>query len=170
LITEFKGELLIIDQNRAHQLVLFHKLKKQSRGNALSQKLLFPVEIQSNTTEISQLKSIEIDLVNFGFDVEFKEDNFQVNALPTDVQVENTEGIFSDFLKELDLHGQIDFNVEISKIIAKNTAIKKGVSLLPEQAKYLAQQLLQLKEPNFSPYGKPIFIQVSENEIFKKLN
>lgn len=170
LITEFKGELLIIDQNRAHQLVLFHKLKKQSRGNALSQKLLFPVEIQSNPTEISQLKSIEIDLVNFGFDVEFKEDSFQVNALPTDVQVENTEGIFSDFLKELDLHGQIDFNVEISKIIAKNTAIKKGVSLLPEQAKYLAQQLLQLKEPNFSPYGKPVFVQLSENEIFKKLN
>lgn len=170
IITEFKGELLIIDQNRAHQLVLFHKLKKQSRGNALSQKLLFPIEIQSNATEIGQLRQIEIDLVNFGFDIEFKEDSFQVNALPTDVEIENTEGIFSDFLRELDLHGQIDFNIEISKIIAKNTAVKKGVVLQEEQAKYLAQQLLQLKEPNFSPYGKPIFVQVSENEILKKIN
>lgn len=170
LITEFKGELLIIDQNRAHQLVLFHKLKQQSQGNALSQRLLFPIEIPSNSSEIESLKNIEIDLLNFGFDVEFKDENIQVNALPTEVVAEDTEAIFSDFLKELDTHGQVDFNVEISKIIAKNTAIKKGVPLLPEQAKYLAQQLLQLEKPSFSPYGKPVFVQLPEQEIFKKLN
>ena len=73
-----------------------------------------------------------------------------------------------DYVKKND--EKVDFKLEISKIIAKNSAIKKGEILLPEQARHLAQQLLQLDEPNFSPYGKPVFVQIPENEITKKLN
>ena len=170
LITQHKGELLIIDQHRAHQTVLFQNLSRSARENALSQRLLFPIEIPSNESEISMLKTIEMDLVNFGFDVEFVKDRILVNALPTDVDSEEIPGIFSDFLHDLEWHDKVDFKVEISKIIAKNSAIKKGEILLPEQARHLAQQLLQLDEPNFSPYGKPVFVQIPENEITKKLN
>jgi DNA mismatch repair protein MutL len=170
LITQHKGELLIIDQNRAHQLVLFEKLKQSGSGNALSQRLLFPIEIASHDAEIQLLKNMEMDLVKFGFDVDFQPETIVVNALPTDVDTEDVPSIFSDFLQELELHDKISFEVEISKIIAKNTAIKKGDALLPEQAKHLAQQLLQLAEPKFSPYGKPVFVQLQEFEISKKLN
>jgi DNA mismatch repair protein MutL len=170
LITQHKGELLVIDQNRAHQLVLFEKLKQSGTGNALSQRLLFPIEISSNEAEIQLFQNIEMELVKFGFDVEFQSETIIVNALPTDVDTEDVPSIFSDFLHELELHDTISFEVEISKIIAKNTAIKKGDVLLPEQAKHLAQQLLQLAEPNFSPYGKPVFVQLHEAEISKKLN
>lgn len=170
IVTHHKGELLVIDQHRAHQLILFEKLKKSSAENALSQRLLFPVEIISNTAEIAQLKNIETDLFRFGFDVEFTNDQILVNALPTEVEPENVPGVFSDFLTDLELHDKINFNTEIAKILAKNAAIKKGDGLLPEQAKHLAQQLLQLGEPNFSPYGKPVFVQIPESEIVKKLN
>lgn len=169
LVTQHQGELLIIDQNRAHQLVIFEKLKQNGSGNALSQRLLFPVEILSNEAEIQLLKNIEMDLVKFGFDVEFHGEIISVNALPTEVDTEKVPEIFSDFLHELETHDQVQFDVEISKIIAKNTAIRKGEALMPEQAKHLAQQLLHLPEPNFSPYGKPIFVQLQEVEISKKL-
>ncbi len=170
IVTQHKGEILIIDQHRAHQSVLFEKLKKSSEENALSQRLLFPVEIPSDSSEINLLKNIETDLFRFGFDVEFSTDRILVNALPTEVEPENVPGIFSDFLTDLELHDKISFNSEIAKILAKNTAIRKGDVLLPEQAKYLAQQLLNLDEPNFSPYGKPVFVQISESEIIKKLS
>lgn len=170
LVTQHKGELLIIDQNRAHQLILFQKLTQSIQGNALSQRLLFPIEISLSSPEIEFLKAIEMDLVHFGFDVDFQKENLLVNALPTDVDAEEVPSIFADFLQDLEWHGKVDFNIEISKIIAKNSAIKKGEPLLPEQARHLAQQLLQLSEPNFSPYGKPIFIQLPESEITKKLN
>lgn len=170
IITQFKGELLIIDQHRAHSLILFEKLKKSGEENALSQRLLFPVEIISNPSEINQLKNIERDLLRFGFDVEFTEDQILVNALPTEIEPDNVPGIFADFLTDLELHDKINFNTEIAKILAKNAAIRKGDALLPEQAKHLAQQLLTLREPNFSPYGKPVFVQIPESEIIKKLN
>ena len=170
LITQYNGDLLVIDQNRAHQLVIFEQLKQQGKGNALSQRLLFPIEIESNPQEINALKSIEIDLVNFGFDITFHAEIIQINALPTEVKADDAPKIFADFLAELNWHGTVDLGLEITKIIAKNTAIKKGETLLPEQSKYLAQQLLQLEKPNFSPYGKAVFVQISDQEIFKKLN
>lgn len=169
LVTQHKGELLVIDQNRAHQLVLFENFKKSGSSNALSQRLLFPTEIPLSETEMNALKNFELDLVKFGFDLEFGTKEISVTAIPTDVQNEQIPAIFSDFLNELEMHDKISFETEISKIIAKNSAIKKGESLLPEQAKHLAQQLLQLDEPNFSPYGKPVFVQIHESEISKKL-
>src|SRR5690606_26418205 len=93
-----------------------------------------------------------------------------VNAIPTELTTEQVPDIFSDLLKELDLHQKVSLEKEIPKIMAKNSAIRKGEKLLPEQARHLAQQLLQLDEPNFSPFGKRIFVQLHENEIFKKLN
>jgi DNA mismatch repair protein MutL len=170
LVTEFKGDLLVIDQHRAHQLILFERFKCFGEGNALSQRLLFPVEIPSNSNEIRSLKNVEIELVRFGFDLDFEEEKILVNAIPTEVSGEHIPAIFSDFLHELELHGKVSFGKEIAKIVAKNSAIRKGEFLLPEQAKHLAQQLLQLGEPNFSPFGKPVFVQLHESEITKKLN
>ena len=170
LVTQHKGELLIIDQNRAHQLVLFENFKESGSGNALSQRLLFPIEIPLGQNELNSLKNFELDLVKFGFDLEFGKDEISVTAIPTEVQSEQIPAIFSDFLHELETHDKISFETEIARIIAKNSAIKKGESMAPEQAKHLAQQLLQLDEPNFSPYGKPVFVQIHESEITKKLN
>lgn len=170
IITEFRGNLLIIDQNRAHQLVIYEQLKKSSQENALSQRLLFPIEMTFSSAEVQQLKSIETDLFRLGFDIEMSEEIVMVHALPTQIQPEQIESIFADFLVELNFHEQIRLDNQIVKVIAKNTAIRKGERMHTEQVKHLAQELLKLDEPNFTPYGKPVFIQISEDELFKKLN
>lgn len=170
LISQYEGELLIIDQNRAHQCVLYNKLKQWKDGNVLSQRLLFPTEIQSNPGEINLLKNIEMNLIKFGFDVSFKEHSIEINALPSDLNLSDIEAVFADFIERLAFSENIDFHTEIAKILSKNSAIKKGIALQEEQAKHLVQELLQLEEPNFSPYGKPVFVQFSESEIIKKIN
>src|SRR5690606_17233971 len=57
LITKHADHLLIIDQNRAHQLVIYEELKNSADKNVLSQRLLFPIEIESNPDEIMSLKN-----------------------------------------------------------------------------------------------------------------
>lgn len=170
LITKHAGRLLIIDQNRAHQLVIYEGLKNSADKNILSQRLLFPIEIESNPDEIMSLKNFESELFDFGFDVEFDNRSFRINALPVNTKPDDVPAIFSDFLEEMQLHDKIDFQTEILKIISKNTAVKKGEPMLPKQAEHLAQQLLKLDEPNFTPYGKKVFVQFDESEISKKLN
>lgn len=170
LITKRADRLLIIDQNRAHQLVIYEELKNSADKNVLSQRLLFAIEIESNQDEIMSLKNFESELFDFGFDVEFDHQSFRINALPVNTKPDDVPAIFSDFLEEIQLHDKIDFQTEILKIISKNTAVKKGEPMLPKQAEHLAQQLLKLDEPNFTPYGKKIFVQFDESEISKKLN
>lgn len=170
IITEFRGNLLVIDQNRAHQLVIYEQLRKSSQENALSQRLLFPIEMTFSCAEVQQLKSIETDLFRLGFDIEMSEEIVMVHALPTEIQPEQIESIFADFLVELNFHERIRLDNQIAKVIAKNTAIRKGERMHTEQVKHLTQELLKLDEPNFTPYGKPVFIQISEDELFKKLN
>lgn len=170
LITKHASRLLIIDQNRAHQLVIYKELKNSADKNILSQRLLFPIEIESNPDEIMSLKNFESELFDFGFDVEFDHQSFRINALPVNTKPDDVPAIFSDFLEEMQLHDKIDFQTEILKIISKNTAVKKGEPMLPKQAEHLAQQLLKLDEPNFTPYGKKVFVQFDESEISKKLN
>lgn len=170
IVVEFKGDLLLIDQNRAHQLVIYEQLRKSSQENALSQRLLFPIEMNFSNGEIQLLKTIETDLFRLGFDVEFSDELVIVHALPTEMQPDHIDSIFAGFLSELNFHDNIKLDNQIAKVIAKNTAIKKGEKLHPDQAKHLAQQLLKLDEPNFTPYGKPVFVQIHENDIFKKLN
>lgn len=170
LITKHADRLLIIDQNRAHQLVIYKELKNSADKNVLSQRLLFPIEIESNQDEIMSLKNFESELFDFGFDVEFDNQSFRINALPVNTKPDDVPAIFSDFLEEMQLHDKIDFQTEILKIISKNTAVKKGEPMLPKQAEHLAQQLLKLDEPNFTPYGKRVFVQFDESEISKKLN
>lgn len=169
LVTSFAGKLLVIDQHRAHQRILYENFLRLSSGNALSQRLLFPVEIELNSQEITQLKNIELELVKFGFDVEFESEKIAIQALPSEISAESLQHVFADFLQELDWHESISFQKDISKIIAKNAAVKKGDFLNAEQSKHLAQELLQLNEPNYSPYGKSIFIELDIHDIKKKL-
>lgn len=170
LVTRHAENLLIIDQNRAHQLVLYEELKKSGNRNVVSQRLLFPIEIETNRAEIQLFKNSSAELNEYGFDIEFQNEGIKINAMPADVKANDVPAIFSDFLNELQLHDQLDFKHEIPKIISKNIAIKKGEPMLPQQAEHLAQQLLKLKEPNYTPFGKKVFIQLSESEISKKFN
>lgn len=169
LISKQGDKLLIIDRNRAHQLVLFQEMKKLNNRNVLSQRMLFPIEIESSLSEIQLLKNAETELVAYGFDVEFQNEHILVNALPTAIQTKDAPSIFSDFINELQLHDMLTFSSEIPKIMSKNAAIKKGEPMLEQQAEYLVQQLLKLEEPNFTAYGKKVFIQLSESEISNKL-
>lgn len=170
LVTTYRGELLIINQNRAHQLVLYEKLKKLGRGNGLSQRLLFPTEIPLSASEINSLKIMELQLVNFGFDMEFEKEKVNVIAIPPVIETGDIQAVFTEFLKEIETHNTVNFETEIAKIIAKNSAVRKGQLLQKEQAQNLIKELLELENPAYSPFGKPVFIQIGEEEILKKLN
>lgn len=170
LVTKTGDKLLIIDQNRAHQLVLYEELKKSGQQNILSQRLLFPIEIEANPADVQSLKNVEADLVNFGFEVKFQNQSIHINAMPADLKTDKLTAIFADFFNELQLHDRIHFETEIPKIISKNAAIRKGEPMLPAQAEHLAHQLLKLDEPNYTAFGKKVFIQIDESEISNKFN
>ena len=169
LIVEYRGELLIIDQHRAHQKILFEKFISSKRDNALVQQMLFPIELELSTNDRQKLINVESQLLSFGFDVSLDEEAIKINAIPVDVQQEDVVSIFMDFIDELEFKESLELDHSFAKILAKNAAVKKGTVLKEEQATTLVEELLKLPNPNYSPYGRPIFVQMNTTEVEKIL-
>ena len=169
LVVEYRGELLIIDQHRAHQKILFEKFVRSNNGNALVQQMLFPIELELSPNDRQKLINVEHQLLSFGFDISLYEEAIQINAIPVDVQQEDVVSVFMDFIEELDYQEEIELENTFAKILAKNAAVKKGVALKAEQMQTLVEELLRLPNPNYTPYGRPIFVQMNTADIKKTL-
>ncbi len=165
LVVEFRGELLVIDQHRAHQKILFEKFIHSNNGNALVQQMLFPIELELSPNNRQKLINLEHQLLSFGFDISLDEETIQINAIPVDVQQEDVVSVFMDFIEELDYQDAIELDNSFAKILAKNAAVKKGVNLKTEQMQNLVEELLKLPNPNYTPYGRPIFVQMNTSDI-----
>lgn len=169
LVVEYRGELLIIDQHRAHQKILFEKFIRSNNGNALVQQMLFPIELELSPNDRQKLINVEQQLMSFGFDISLDEEAIQINAIPVDVQQEDVVAVFMDFIEELEYQEELELDNTFAKILAKNAAVKKGMALKPEQMQTLVEELLKLPNPNYTPYGRPVFVQMNTSDIKKTL-
>jgi len=68
-------------------------------------------------------------------------------------------------LNNLDV--KLDKNENISRSLAKNTCIKYGKELQPEEMKLLMEHLFACDNHSFSPAGAVVYTQISLYEIDK---
>ncbi|NKI32823.1 DNA mismatch repair endonuclease MutL [Croceivirga thetidis] len=169
IVTKVKSALLVIDQNRAHQRVLYeHYLKSISDENVLSQELLFPIEIKLTAKEFSILEEISDKLSLAGFQIVFRaEHKVVVEAIPPSISEKNIGELLHDFIKEFDEYGTEDqFDIEFTaKSLAKAMAIKNGQILEHESQMALVNDLFGCVEPKLSPFKKLTYITLNENEL-----
>lgn len=173
LVTSIKSGLVVVHQNRAHQRVLYEDFRKQiSLSNAVSQQLLFPLELFFSTKEIEFLKTLEQHLIQAGFAFkDFKKDSVSIIGIPTVVTESEVsiilEQLFEDFQNDVP---ETSFSqVEaLAKSLAKSAAVKTGLVMDEEAQQHLVNKLFACEEPNVSPNGKKTFITLGANELDKK--
>ena len=173
LVSTIKSGLVVIHQNRAHQRVLYEDFRKQiSLSHAVSQQLLFPLQLSFSPTEIELLKSLETHLIHAGFGFqEFETESISINGIPTVVTESEVsiilEQLIADMQNELPDTGfsQID---TLAKSLAKSAAVKTGVIMEEEAQKHLLNQLFACEEPNRAPNGKTTFVTLGVDELDKK--
>ena len=67
--------MVIIDQSRAHQRVLYERfLSSITSKKSLSQQLLFPIEIKLNAIQINEYKEARDIIESLGFKIRQKEE------------------------------------------------------------------------------------------------
>ncbi|MGI9526552.1 MAG: DNA mismatch repair endonuclease MutL [Weeksellaceae bacterium] len=170
LVTSYQSDLILIDQHRAHQAILYHRFIKNSSRNSLSQQLLFPVEIHADTKEISVLQETEQLWISFGFSFEFSQDLIIVNAIPADITSEMVHAIISEFLTTDHQQEELKYEEVLAKFMAKFAAVKKGNPMSKEEAEHLVQELLALDQFNYTPFGKKIYRKIELSETLKMLD
>ena len=175
IINTIKSGMLVIDQNRAHERILYEEyLRKTTVNEAVSQQLLFPLQLNLSTNGISMLKDLQQALETTGFVFSaFTNESIEITGLPVGVMESDVSNVFDQLIHDIQNEvPDVNFSVSdlLSKSLAKSLAIKNGKKLEREEQEYLVNTLFFCKEPAVSPSNKTIFITIKVNELDKKFN
>ncbi len=175
ILGAIKSGLVIIDQNAAHQRILYEEyLTKITLEGIGSQKLLFPKVIHLLENEVPFIREIQSDLESIGFHFEIKDNNqLFILSMPNNIPFERINELFETLIDNLqsnkpnDNYSQID---TVAKSMARSMAIKNGVKLSNKEQEEVLNKLFLCKEPNYSPSGKKIFITITSDFIQEKFD
>ena len=173
LITKTSSGIVIIDQKRAHQRILYEKfLTELSNNNNSSQNLIFPIKLNFNSKEISLLIDIKPSLIHLGFIFnKFDNQQIEISAVHPLFSKKNIDEVFQEFInvETLGFKTKSDsLNDYTAKILSKSSSIKSGNKLSKLELDSLVNDLFACKDPNVSPFNKLIF-KVIPIETIKKM-
>lgn len=173
IVTSVKSGMLIIDQNRAHERVLFEKyLRAMTVQKTASQQLLFPAEIEMTKNERSIIKEIKEPLCDIGFIFEdVSTDKTILKGVPVGLPEEKTVDLLHQIISEYTIGQEEKLTTQaelLAQILCRKLAIKNGELLQPESQMALVSDLFKCKETLVSPFKKMIYITMSSGDIEKK--
>ncbi|HEX9979388.1 MAG TPA: DNA mismatch repair endonuclease MutL [Flavobacterium sp.] len=173
IVSPIKSGMVIIDQQRAHQRVLYEGfLSSMTVHQASSQQLLFPLNLYFSSGEMELISELRPALENTGFIFEeAADDHIVISGVPVNV----TESEVSIVLEQLlaDLHDGIpdssfSQNDSIAKSMARSLAVKTGTYLTGKEQENLVNNLFACREADVSPFRKPTFITMRVEDLDKK--
>jgi DNA mismatch repair protein MutL len=173
IVSPLKSGLVIIDQNRAHQRVLYEEfLTNMTVKQASSQQLLFPLNLFFSTSEMQLITELQLSLKNTGFVFEATNiDNIVISGIPVNVTESEISLLLEQLLNDLQdgiPESSFSQNDTIAKSMAKSLAVKTGNYLTESAQENLINNLFACKEPNVSPFQKPTFITLRVEDLDKK--
>jgi len=173
IICPVKSGLMIIDQKRAHQRILFERfLEKLNQEHGVSQTEMFPVEIELNPADIFVLKEIEDDISLLGFNIQHPGQNtILITGLPSDSSSSDPVEILEILLeayKQTKSDAATGIKEKIAAAMAEASAIPYGKSLLKNEMEDMFDALFACKAPNYSPKGNPVINILTLEEIDKR--
>lgn len=174
ILSAIKSGFVLIDQQAAHERILFEKyIKALANRNVVSQQLLFPQTIQLNRVDAEILKELLPTINNLGYDLQlFGQNSFVLQGVPTDLnQTGNEQKLIEELLEQYKLNvGQLKDSKQkyIAMIMARNNAVKKGQRLSIKEMQALTNELFACETPQISPKGYPTYVLYSLDAIEKQ--
>lgn len=173
IVSPLKNGMMIIHQNLAHQRILYEELLKNiTVKEAVSQQLLFPLQLHFSKPDVEIIEKIREQLEHTGFIFsELKDETIEISGIPVLILESHVVNLLSqlvhDIKEEVPDNG-FSQNDMLAKSMAASMAIKTGVSLNREEREHLINQLFACKEPSVSPTNKLVFTTMDANDLDKK--
>lgn len=175
IVNTIKSGMLLIDQHRAHQRVLYEQfLQHITVKEAVSQQLLFPLSIEFTSIEVAILSNLREQLEQTGFVFsKLENDEIEISGVPVSVEASKVSEVLESLINDVENEvpdsnfSQTDL---LAKSLAKSLAIKNGQYLTLQEQEHLVNSLFACKEPSISPKNHSTFITMRVDEIDKKFN
>lgn len=172
IITSRNNELMIIDQRRAHERVLYEFLIEAQAFEAKKpQQLLFPETIELTPQGSTILQDLIPELSKMGFDIApFGPNTFTINGTPADLTEIDVVDTLEHLVEQYQLHEKT-FKEKKEQALAKNMAtkiaVKNGQKLQKEEMAHLVKELFDCDQPYKSPTGKNTIFALQTEDLLK---
>ncbi len=172
IVTTLNSGMAIIDQQRAHERIIYDRLT-QSSNQAIkqSQTLLFPVSCQFSAADAELLGELLPDLKEYGFEIAAAgQCTFVVTATPADLSDSELQPMLDQMLSEYKGAAMQKFSNRTAALcasMARQMAIRKGQQLTQEEMQQLVADLFACPMAELSPSGKRIITIVKPEELLK---
>lgn len=172
IVTSFNNDLVLVDQQRAHERILYeHFLNSKEQKPLSTQKVLFPVHLELSTNDFVLVQNLSDEFKLLGFDIEpFGKNNIVINGTPAELGDFNVQQMIEGVLENYKLNvldKKMDIHDNLCRALAKNTCIKYGKDLDTNEMQMIVSHLLNCTDPLYSPNGKPVMMEVSRDEMEK---
>lgn len=173
IIAPIRSGFLLIDQELAHERILYEKyLKMLEEQDVQTQRQLYPVTVDFSPGDAQIFEQMLPTLKSLGFDIEpFGSNTFVLQGLPAMGLLDSDgEQILIQLLDDYknDQENQLSIDQNVSKMLAHSSCIKKGKELALEEIEHLVAELFSCEEPSYSPGGRPCFITYTLKDLQKK--
>jgi len=173
ILSPVKSGLMIIDQKRAHERILYERFMQSiERNDATSQKVLYPISIEFSAAEFALLVEISDDLRLLGFDIDvFGKNSVVVNGIPAKIETPDIKETIETLLEDYK-NSQIDIKIkakeQLAQSLAKISSINYGQPLTNEEMCDLIDNLFACNAPNYTADGKIVISTITSDELEKR--
>lgn len=175
VLTQIKSGFLIIDQQLAHERILYEQyLSNLSGQDRQSQGLMFPKTFSLSTAESAILEGILPTVQELGFDIEFfGQKTFILHGIPAHLSNLTDEvSLFRELIEQFQLNLALDFSEEqrLALSLARSACLRRGTILSQVEMTALIDQLFACEVPFETPTGKKCFITFELDQLKSKFN
>lgn len=170
IITPTHGGLMVVDQHRAHERILYERfLNMIESGTFSSQRLIFPEAIDLTPAQHVMLEYIAPQLAELGWDISCLGPNsWAINGQPAVIENRNPVEIILSILADFIETGQPIADEIVSRTaqsLAKAASIQSGQTLSIEEMDHLLSDLFKLSSPNYTADGRTVLSVISHDDI-----
>jgi len=174
MIVEYGDDLLIVDQHRAAERVIFDRLVAQPR-RLTRQLLAVPVTLELAPEQMAAIEDHCELLAEMGFQIEpFGGSSYILRSVPAQLTESNpgevVEAIIADLSAWQSSSKMADLREELLASISCHAAVKAGQRLTEEEMRKLVVELLETETPAVCPHGDPIIVSMPADEINRKFH
>jgi len=171
IVCEQGNGMLIIDQHRAHKLILYERALSAFLNNESlnSQELLFPENVEIPSYLLPILEAQKNELKKLGFNIEpFGSSTWRLRSIPAHLKISAAATAIIVFLQNAYDSKESDMFKKNALSYANSSAIPSGAELSAQEMKTIVSDLLFLQNPYETPRGEAVFMKMPLDDIRKK--
>jgi len=172
ILFETPGGVAIVDQHSAHERVLYERAMAELKaGGGAAQRLLLPLTIDLEPSELEAVEQNQEQLAAIGFEVEgFGGQSVVIHAVPNPHPRFDARRCFEELVADL-AHGRLEGLNRLERFAATyacRAAIKAGQALDHGEIGDLLHRLFACELPPHDVHGRPSIVQLPLSELERR--